>query len=346
VTNIAAHTDPIAAAIYTQYEKRNEEEESRGYLGASIIGRECSRALWYGFRWAGKEQFNGQLLRLFETGHLAEPRFVENLRSIGATIHDVDPSSGSQFGFSGADGHMKGHMDGCGVNIPTGGKQWHVLEFKTHNTKSFAALKKHGVEKSKPEHYAQMTWYMGKSGMTRALYGAVNKDTDELYFERIEFDPVAFEKLNVKAESIIFTDQPPEKLSQDPKFYLCGWCANKDVCHGGRVPAVSCRTCIHATPERGGNARWSCAKHGPEIPIETQRQGCANHLPLPWLVTFANPIDAGEGWILFVRNDDQSKEFVVTDDHQHLPGDLPARQHLYTSRELSAVLNHRDICAH
>ena len=51
-------------------------------------------------------------------GHLAEPRFVADLRAIGATVHDVDPATGKQFGFTHFGGHMRGHMDGCAVGIP------------------------------------------------------------------------------------------------------------------------------------------------------------------------------------------------------------------------------------
>ncbi len=29
----------------------------------------------------------------------------------------------------------------------------------------------------------------------------------------------------------------------------------------GKLPAVNCRTCAHATPELDGKARWSCASH-------------------------------------------------------------------------------------
>jgi hypothetical protein len=336
MADISEHIDPIVAAIYAQYEARGDSEKARTYLGASVIGKECKRALWYGFRWAAKERFDGRMMRLFQTGHLAEPRFVADLRAIGVTVFDVDPSNGKQFGFEGCGGHMRGHMDGCADKVPGGGRKWHVLEFKTHSAKSFGELKKKGVKAAKPEHFAQVNWYMGKSGMERALYLAVNKDTEELYSERIEFDPVEFERTNVKAESIIFAGEPPPKISEDPKFYLCNFCAFKPVCHGTKVPAKSCRTCIHATPERTGDARWSCAKVNPDpnissIPVEVQRAGCAEHLPLPFLVTWAEPVDAGEDWIVFARKGD-GRQFVVRTETSTASGDL-----VITSAELSAA---------
>lgn len=344
MADISQHTDQLVADIYAQYEKREATELSRGYMGASAIGKECKRALWYGFRWAAREQFDGRMLRLFQTGHLAESRFVADLRSIGATVYDVNPADGKQFGFVDHGGHARGHMDGAVQGIPSGGKKWHVAEFKTHSAKSFATLKKDGVKKAKPEHYAQMTWYMGKSGMDRALYLAVNKDTDELYSERLEFDNVAFEQIQAKFDSIIFATEPPAKISNDPKFYLCNWCNFNGICHGHQVPAVSCRTCVHSTPERTPETegRWSCAKAGPDssIPVEHQRTGCSQHLPLPFLLTYADPVDAGDGWIEFKRKDN-GLEFVVaatgaTHPYPHFP--------IYSTKEVSAAKDHRAIC--
>ena len=54
-----------------------------------------------------------------------------------------------------------------------------MLEIKTHNAKSCGTLKRQGVQKSKPRHWAQMQTYMGMAQLKRALYFAVNKDTDE-----------------------------------------------------------------------------------------------------------------------------------------------------------------------
>jgi hypothetical protein len=340
MADIAEHVDPLIALIYEQYEKRNEAEQARTYLGASVIGRECSRALWYSLRWATKDKFDGRLLRLFQTGHMAEPRFVADLRSIGATVYDTNPANGKQFSFSDLGGHMRGSMDGCAQGIPGAGKHWLVLEFKTHSAKSFADLKKKGVEKAKPEHFVQMQVYMGWSGMQRALYLAVNKDTDELYSERLPFDKVVFEKAVAKAEAIIFASSPPPKISEDPKFYICNWCSHNAVCHGNRVPAVSCRTCVHSTPEREGDGRWSCAKHGPEIPVAAQRTGCGDHLPLPFLLTYAEAIDAGEGWIEFQRKDNGAKFVVAAKNITHPHPDMPT----YTTHEVSAAADHRAIC--
>lgn len=342
MADISEAVDPVVAAIYEYYEKKYGSELARPYLGASSVGKPCSRALWYGFRWAAKEKFSGRLLRLFQTGHLAEPRFVEDLRGIGATVYDVNPATGNQYNFVDVSGHFRGNADGMAQFIPTGGKKWHLCEFKTHGSKSFATLKKDGVKKAKPEHWIQMNTYMGWSNIDRALYLAVNKDTDELHSERLEFDPVEFERTRAKAASIIFAEQPPAKISDDPKFYICNMCTFSGVCHGHQVPAVSCRTCVHATPEREGDGRWSCAKHGPEIPVDFQRKGCGDHLPLPFLLTYADPVDAGDGWIGFVRKDNGEQFIVAVPSVSTLHTSNPT----YTTHEISAAKDHRVICDH
>lgn len=346
MVDISQFVDPVVAAVYEQYEKRNAQEEPRGYLGGSIIGKECKRALWYDFRFATREKFPGRLLRLFETGHLAEARFVKDLRDIGCQVWEHDPATGKQFSYKDVSGHMAGNLDGVGKYIPAGGRLPHLLEFKTHSSKSFKELKDKGVKAAKPQHYAQMMVYCGWAELPRALYMAVNKDTDELYTERLPFDRVEFERLIAKAEEIIFAEKPPAKISEDAKFFICNMCSHKAVCHGHKVPALSCRTCVHATPERTGDARWSCAKDADRnissIPIKVQRTGCGHHLPLPFLLTYAEAIDAGQDWIEFKRKDNGETFIVLTQDAQYPSHKPPGFS--YRSAEISAAVDHKTIC--
>lgn len=80
-------------AIFQAYE-RQADHGFRAHLGASIIGKDCERALWYDFRWATRALHQGRVLRLFETGVREEARLVQNLRATGATVLDVDPETG------------------------------------------------------------------------------------------------------------------------------------------------------------------------------------------------------------------------------------------------------------
>jgi len=283
MAELPAPFSPTLDAIYRAYEDKAERSH-RTYLGMSTMGNECDRALWYAFRWAHEpESLEGRKLRLFETGHREEARMLDDLERAGITVHRVDPATGEQWALSALGGHMRGHMDGQGEGFAEAPKARHVLEFKTHNEKSFKALVKDGVQKSKPGHYAQMQLYMHFSGLDRAFYMAVNKNTDELHVERVSYDPQAAIVLVARAERIINTPEPPPKLHEDPTAkmaWVCNYCPAFDQCHASAFAVRNCRTCIHSTPVDGG---WSCEKHG-AIDTETQRVGCSQHLFIPGLV--------------------------------------------------------------
>lgn len=273
----------VAAQVYEWWRERGDSEPERLYLGASIIGGPCERALWYGFRWSENRQFDGRLYRLFERGRNEERMVVEELRGIGCEVHDAQPD-GTQFGFSDLAGHFRGHMDGAITKTPYAEKTWAVLEVKTFSAKTFKDLTDKGVEASKPEHYAQMQIYMGQTGMTRALYYAVNKDTDAIHTEWLHFDEVAYLKLMDRARRIITAAEPPIRISEDASWYQCKWCDYHSICHGAAAPRATCRTCAHSTPEMDGDGRWSCAAHKADIPADAQRVGCQQHRFIPILL--------------------------------------------------------------
>lgn len=292
-------------AIFAHW-KNSRQDKPRGYLGGSVLGRECERQLWYGFRWATSgEAFDGRMLRLFDRGQREEATFVSELRGIGCTVYDVDPATGAQFTFKAVAGHAGGSMDGVALGVPEAPKTYHVGEFKTHNAKSFALLQKSGVKAAKPEHYAQMMIYMHWSQLTRALYLAVNKDTDDLFAERIRYNEAEAMALEAKAERVIYAPEPLEGISKDPAFFKCKFCPASQVCHTTKLPAVSCRTCLHATPEKDGDARWTCAKYKADIPQDAQRVGCGEHLYIPALLKrWGTQTDASaDGWVEYTAAD-------------------------------------------
>ena len=289
--------------IYRAYEEKADRTQ-RTYLGMSTMGNECDRALWYSFHWAhAPENLDGRKLRLFQTGHREEDRMLDDLELAGVHVERVDPATGKQWALSALGGHFRGHMDGQAEGILEAPKTRHVLEFKTHNEKSFKALVKDGVQKSKPGHYAQMQLYMHYAGISRAFYMAVNKNTDEIHTERIEYDHEAAARLEARARSIIDSAEPPARLHDDPTAkmaWVCNYCAAFQQCHGGQFSPRNCRTCLFSTPVDGG---WHCERHG-QIDTETQRHGCSLHLYIPALVP-GEQIDADPetGTVTYRMND-------------------------------------------
>ena len=285
---------PTVAAIYLSYESKPARH--REHLGASIVGKDCCRELWYSFRWCAPPAFPGRVLRLFQSGFREEPRVLANLRAIGCTVHETDPETGKQFRYSRHGGHFGGSMDGVVLGIPEAPKTWHLLEVKTHNAKSFRQLELHGVEKSKPVHATQMQVYMGLAGLKRGLYFAVCKDNDALYTERLRANSGAFQAAVDKARRVIAAVEPLTRIADSAEAFACKFCDYKHLCHEGKVPPVSCRTCAHATPVLEGG--WTCAlEHG--MGFEQQLQGCLEHLYIPALVPYAAPVDSGDGWVAY-----------------------------------------------
>lgn len=309
---------PTLSAIYASYEAC-QGDGFRAHLGASLIGKPCSRALWYDFRWVTPARYPGRILRLFETGQLEEARLVRNLRATGATVMDVDPETGRQFRVSAHGGHFGGSLDAVAFGLLEAPKTWHVVEFKTHSRKSFDQLVASGVAASKPQHVAQMQVYMHLTGITRALYMAVCKDTDALHIERIRADAQEGARLLEKAGRIIFAQHPPARISEDPAWFECRMCPHHGLCHGEAAAAVTCRSCLHATPvealpeevgtgSSSGSATgekqggWHCARHDRVLEDADQRRACAAHLFIPDLVP-GEVIDAGEDFVAYRMRD-------------------------------------------
>jgi hypothetical protein len=288
---------PTVEAVFNAYEA-TQDSGYREHLGASLIGSSCERAIWYTFRWASRPAFAGRLLRLFQTGNLAESRLVADLRAVGVEVHDVDPDTKRQWKLRDETGHFGGSMDGVALGIREAPKTWHVLEFKTANQKSFDDLQKHGVLKSKPRHLDQMQVYMHLAGLERAFYLVVNKNDDNLYSERIHYDIEHALRLVAKAKRIVFAPVPPERISADPAWYECRMCDHHAVCHSGKIPEGHCRSCLHSSPVDGG--KWLCDLKKEEIDFKAQKAGCQRHLYIPSLVP-GEQIDADENgeWVLY-----------------------------------------------
>lgn len=168
--------------IYASWERKRKDEAAakskpwngkgwREHLGGSMIGRECERQIWLSWRWSLPVQFPGRILRLFDTGHREEFRFIEELRRIGVeVIEGPPPGPGEkqrQFRVSDFVGHVGGSLDSVLMGLVEAPNSPHLGEFKTGNLKSYKAMSheepdKAGVINNKPEHYGQMQFYMGQ----------------------------------------------------------------------------------------------------------------------------------------------------------------------------------------
>ena len=267
-------TQTLLDLINIKTVEKLSESGFRPHLGASLIGQPCDRALWYTFRWAHAEKFDARMLRLFSRGHSEERKMIQLLQSIGCRISEL-AEDGRQHKIVDCAGHFGGSLDGMADHIPTldDPNEVILLEFKTHNAKSFAELVKTGsIKVAKLQHYVQMQTYMFKREFRRGLYMAVNKDNDDLYFEFVDCDPEVGRKAVDRANRIIFATAIPDRIGRHPSWHDCKFCSFSKICHYGEPLAKNCRTCKHSVPL--ADAQWGCNKWEAIIPSAHIPQGC------------------------------------------------------------------------
>lgn len=270
-------------------------QQFREHLGASKLGHECGRALWYDFRWSLNKVISARMRRLFMRGHIEEVVVISDLIEAGCKIKfaHIDgavreifkiafgldfPESKQKhgtfaFGFGG------GSCDGVITNLPGDPNTKHLLEVKTSNTGKFIKMKAEGVKKANQVHYSQMQIYMKLFKLNKALYIMSCKETDERYYEIIEYDAKLAKKLLKKAETIILSPAPPPKINNDPGFYLCRWCDSRMICHSKKSPDRNCRTCdnvIFASENNISTVRCK-ANNGKELKFKKQIKGCSKY---------------------------------------------------------------------
>lgn len=267
-----------------EYCVRTYDGGHRSHLGASLIGRECKRYLWYVFRWCLHEKTTGRQQRLFNRGHREEARFIEWLEGIGFKVwfenRDEAPNEKGeypQYRISDVMGHFGGSLDGIAI-LPEryGIEEPVLLEFKTNGTGAgFNKLAEDGMPIAKPEHFAQTSTYGKKYNFRYCVYLNINKNDDSLHVEVVKLNHQLGEQMIIKAEQIITSQTPPARLSDNPTFYKCGYCAMKDICHKGAIPEVNCRSCAFARPVE--NAEWFCEVHNGNIPKDFIPKACPSY---------------------------------------------------------------------
>jgi hypothetical protein len=230
---ISARINALIDAALIEVHRR---QPPRYYLGGSRVGEPCPRKLVYEVANLpvdpGKE-FDGRTLRIFAAGHQFETLSIDWLRAAGFDLWTAC-KDGGQFGFATAGGRIRGHIDGVIVDGPDVGIAWPALfEHKALNAKSWSELVKRGVKLAKPIYYAQLQIYMAYMELERALFTALNKDTQALHHELVAFDAVAAQILSDQAVEIVRAadaGELPPRIAASDDFYLCRWCSYAERC--------------------------------------------------------------------------------------------------------------------
>jgi hypothetical protein len=232
-------TDPTLDAIDRLAEDKAAAEPPRDYLGASIIGEECDRKLWYSFNNAPRKQFDANTLRRFEDGHRTESLVIQRLRSVpGIELWDRH-ADGGQIGGKLFNGKFGWHVDGVILGLLQAPKTPHVLEVKCSGEKKFKEFKgavdamgeKAALAKWNSVYYAQAIVYTYLLDLDRHYTVVASAGGREMASCRTEANHDMAKALLAKAERIIGSPQAPTRLSEKPEWFACKWCDFRKVCH-------------------------------------------------------------------------------------------------------------------
>ena len=234
----------VNAVIDEALARERASQTPRRYLGASRLGVACERALQYEYAQApvdsGRE-LPGRVLRVFEVGHVLEDLAIRWLRLAGFELY-TRRADGEQFGFSVAGGRIQGHVDGILAAGPDDIELAYpaLWECKTMNDKSWRETVKQGVARAKPIYAAQLAVYQAYMAgavpgiaSNPALFTAINKDSEEIWFELVPFDGGLAQRMSDRAVRVITATDAGELLPRHattPTHFECKSCPWQDRC--------------------------------------------------------------------------------------------------------------------
>jgi hypothetical protein len=203
-------------------QSRNDKKV-RDYIGASGIGAECLRQIWYEFKGFEAEEVPTKTRRTWAIGRHLEGLIIEWLIAAGFDIKSPQEEYHSE-GMP----YFKGHLDSVWMKK---GKPFAIIEIKTAKDASFNIFVKKGLRTWNPQYYAQIQSYMGMSGIHSAYILVLNKDNSEIADELVTFDEAFYQKLREKAAMVANANIAPPKINGSPLWYQCKMCKFNKVCH-------------------------------------------------------------------------------------------------------------------
>lgn len=227
----------IKDAVDSAIVGKEKAKAPRKYIGASSIGEECQRKIQYrymNYPVPEHREFSAQTLRIFMFGHEIEEFVKMWLLDAGFDLRTED-KQGEQFGFEVADGEFKGHIDGVICGGPTGLPYPMLWENKSANDKKFQSFVRLGVARANPVYATQIALYQAYMGLheTPALFTVMNKNTCEIHYELVPFNPELAQTASDRAVNILTASKAGDmlpKVAQSKDFYLCKFCEYQDEC--------------------------------------------------------------------------------------------------------------------
>lgn len=203
----------------------------RRRLGLSQIRHNCNRFLWYKHHGYDEPVPDGRVLRLFELGNMIEDKVAKDLEQCGFIIEKKQAPV--EFSLNGIT--LTGSCDGV-ISGLIESSQPHLWECKSMGAKGFKKLLSCKYEEYNPQYKGQVHSYMLGMGLTNAFATVYNKDTSELYQERIKLKKDwIIEKFQSVFEAI-GQKNPPERLCRRATDFEAKWCPFYKTCFSLQPP--------------------------------------------------------------------------------------------------------------
>jgi CRISPR/Cas system-associated exonuclease Cas4 (RecB family) len=196
-------------------DRQRDKEQHHFYV--SDAGK-CTRAIFFKFKKAPREEIEPRVLRLFDHGDSIHRLIMKPLLSM-REIHVV----ASEINIPPQE-LIRGRADA----IISDGKELYVVDIKSINSMIFQGLKS-----AKEDHINQIQLYLHYLDPQKGILLYVNKDTQELKEFIIDYDPKRAKSLLsilVDLKKKIDSNIIPPRLSDWPENWQCRYCPFKEIC--------------------------------------------------------------------------------------------------------------------
>lgn len=215
-----------------------QTEVGRKYLGASIAGAKCQRAVQYHLLMAlgqpiDKKPIKSRTKRIFDRGNTYEDKAIRWMQNAGFIFGD------RQTEIQDFDGKFSGHCDGIIVAGPDVGVHYPCLwECKCLGSKGYKAIEKDGLKDYSSTYWAQIHLYMAYLDLESCIFTVVNADTMELQHINIARDYNVARSVRDSVEHIFSATGMGEmvpRISTDKNFFECkSFCDFYNECWGNK----------------------------------------------------------------------------------------------------------------
>ena len=199
--------------FYLDREKAKEREQTRFYI--TDAGR-CSRAIFFKFKKAPREEIEARVLRMFDHGDYIHRLILNTLFSLGLVRSSEINIPPQQV--------ISGRADA----ILTWENELYVLDIKSMNSFLFKNLLQ-----PKEENLDQLQLYLHFFNIQKGILLYVNKDTQELKEFIVIYDRARSEKLLKGLQELrgkIDNNTIPARLLDFPSNKECQFCQFREIC--------------------------------------------------------------------------------------------------------------------